>query len=369
MKITDLTLTMFKWDVPSGIRTGSLQSPAYGKGELALVTISTDEGVTGHSFMGSASRRASVEAPALIAYLKPAVMGQNPLDTGRLWQRMWLNNRQASLRCIGAVDVALWDLVGQYLKQPIHRLLGTCRDRVPAYASSEYLPTPQDYVNEALEFKEKGWTAYKIHPHSNAKEDIEICYAVRKAVGDKYTLMLDSVWAYDYAGALRVGKVCEELDFLCYEDPLPEDDIYNYVKLRQKLNIPILATEYTPGGAYGLPEFIIRGATDILRGDVTVKAGITSLVKIAHTADTFRMKCEIHHGGNSLANAANLNVTMAINNCDWFEVLLPDIAQKYGLVKDIEVDKQGYVYAPTAPGLGFEIDWDLVKRNTIQVMK
>lgn len=107
----------------------------------------------------------------------------------------------------------------------------------------------------------------------------------------------------------------------------------------------------------------------MLRGDVTVKAGITSLVKIAHTADAFRMKCEIHHGGNSLMNAANLHVTMAINNCDWFEVLLPDIAQKYGLVKDIEIDKQGFVHAPTSPGLGFEIDWALVKKHTTQVMK
>ncbi len=85
MKISDITLTMFGWDVPSGIRSGSLLSPSYGKGEIAVVTVKTDEGVEGYSFLGSASRRAEVEAPALLAYLKPALMGQNPLDIGGLW--------------------------------------------------------------------------------------------------------------------------------------------------------------------------------------------------------------------------------------------------------------------------------------------
>ena len=80
------------------------------------------------------------------------------------------------------------------------------------------------------------------------------------------------------------------------------------------------------------------------------------------------MKCEIHHGGNSLNNVANLHVTMAINNCDYFEVLLPDSANKYGLVADIEVDNEGFVHAPEKPGLGYQIDWDLVKRETTQVL-
>jgi len=369
MKITDVTLTMFTWKVPSGIRPGSRLAPKYGSGEIAVVTIRTDEGIEGHSFLGSASRSAANVASALLHYLKPILMGQNPLDIGRLWQEMWRNNQQVSLRCIGALDVALWDIAGKVMQQPIHRLLGTCREKVPAYASSAYLLTPQDYATEALELRSKGWRAYKIHPHSDPAKDIEICRAVRKAVGDDYTLMLDSVWAYGYEDALRVGRAIEELNFLWYEDPLPMDDIYNYVKLKQKLDIPILATEYAPGGPYGLSQWVLQGATDMLRGDVSVKAGITSLLKIAHTAEAFRMKCEIHHGGNSLMNVANLNVTMAINNCDWFEVLLPDVTNKYGLVHDIEIDKEGFVHAPERPGLGYEIDWELVKRDTTQVLR
>ena len=77
------------------------------------------------------------------------------------------------------------------------------------------------------------------------------------------------------------------------------------------------------------------------------------------------MKCEIHHGGNSLNNVANLHLTMAVPNCEYFEVLQPDGAQKYGLVQDIEVDAAGMVHAPTRPGLGYDIDWDLIRRNTV----
>jgi L-alanine-DL-glutamate epimerase-like enolase superfamily enzyme len=138
------------------------------------------------------------------------------------------------------------------------------------------------------------------------------------------------------------------------------------VKLRQKLDIPLLATEYTPGGLYGLAEWVTREATDMLRGDVAIKGGITGLVKIAHLAEAFGMNCEIHHGGNSLNNVANLHVTMAINNCEFFEVLLPHSANKFGLVEDIPVE-DGYVHAPEEPGLGYEIDWDLVKRETVGV--
>ena len=85
--------------------------------------------------------------------------------------------------------------------------------------------------------------------------------------------MLDSIWAYGYEDALRVGRAIEELDFLWYEDPLAEDDLYNYVKLKDKLHIPIMSTEYVPGRFYGLAPWIQQIATDMLRGDVAVTGG------------------------------------------------------------------------------------------------
>jgi len=105
-----------------------------------------------------------------------------------------------------------------------------------------------------------------------------------------------------------------------------------------------------------------------LRGDVAVKGGITTLIKTAHLAEAFHLKYEVHHGGNSLNNVANLHVIMAIKNCEFFEVLLPDGAQKYGLAQDITVDPKGLVHAPIGPGLGAAIDFDLIERKKVTTL-
>ena len=365
MKITDVNVTIFNWNsAPWRAGTG----PFGGHRLLGVVTVLTDEGVEGHAFLGSARQGADAFVGPLIEFLKPMLLGCNPLDIGAIWPRMWKLNRSVSTYAMGAIDVALWDIAGKVAGLPIHRLLGTCRDRVPAYASSAWLATPEDYADEVLHFRDLGWPAYKIHPHGVPKEDIEICQAVRRAAGDDMVLMLDSMWVYGYEDALRVGRAIEALNYFWYEDPLAEEDIHNYVKLKSKLDIPIISTEYAPGRLYGMAQWIQQGATDMLRGDVAVTGGITPLIKIAHLAEAFRMKCELHHGGNSLNNVANLHVTMAMNNCDYYEVFPAHGANKYGLVEDIEVDDQGLVYAPEKPGLGYEIDWALVEREKVQVV-
>jgi L-alanine-DL-glutamate epimerase-like enolase superfamily enzyme len=369
MKITDVTLTLFAWDGIPATTYGRHTGRFSGRSQLGLVAIRTDDGVEGHAFLGSAMRGAHLDGESLIQQLKPLVMGQDPLDRERLYHALWHRNRATTFRAIGAVDVALWDIAGKVAGMPVHRLLGSYRDRVPAYASSAVLGSAEEYAAEALRFRSEGWTAYKIHPPTDPAADVAICRAVRRAVGDPYTLMLDSTWAYQYPEALRVGKAIEDLGYYWYEDPLADDDLYSYVKLKQQLHIPIMATEYSPGGFTAYAPWLTARATDFLRGDVAVKGGITALVKAAHLAEAFHMNFEVHHGGNSLNNVANLHVIMAIRNCEFFEVLLPAGAQKYGLAEDIEVDGQGLVHAFNAPGLGASIDFALIERQKVAVLR
>ncbi len=366
MKVTDLSMTLFNWRSPV-MRTGS--HTAGGLTKLGIVTVTNDEGQQGHSFLGTTRQSADEFGPSLVNILKPIVVGQNPLDTGILWEKMWKQRRLVWPRVIGAVDVALWDLAGKIVNQPVFRMLGACRTSIPAYGSSSSMAKTQDYVDEALKFKSMNWPAYKMHPHGNEKDDIEICTAVRKAVGDDYILMLDAMWAYQYEAALRLGLAVQDLGFFWYEDPLIEEDMYNYGKLREHLSIPLLNTEYAPGGLYGMAQWVLQRTTDILRGDTAVIGGLTPMIRLAHMADAFRMKFEIHHGGNSLMNAANLHVMMACTNCDFYEVFPSNGANKYGLVEDIEVDNKGLVHVPEKPGLGYQIDWDLVKREHVGVIK
>jgi L-alanine-DL-glutamate epimerase-like enolase superfamily enzyme len=369
MKIKDVDLTLFAWSNIPATRYGRHTGKFGGQSQLGLLTIRTDEGIDGHAFLGSAMRGAHLDGESLIQMLKPIVVGEDPLNRERLYQLLWQRSRNTTYRAIGAMDIALWDIAGKAAKMPIHRLLGSYRDSVPAYASSAVLGSKEAYAEEAARFKAEGWTAYKIHPPTDPVVDIEVCRAVRRAVGDDYTVMLDSTWAYQYPEALRVGKVVEDLRFHWYEDPLADDDLLSYVKLKQQLHIPILATEYSPGGFTAYAPWLVHQATDFLRGDVAVKGGITSLVKTAHLAEAFHMNFEVHHGGNSLNNVANLHVIMAIRNCEFFEVLLPAAAQKYGLVEDIEIDARGLVHAPMGPGLGANIDFDLINRNKTAVLR
>ncbi len=368
MKIQDVTLTLFGWDnIPStsyGAHTGRFS----GGSKLGLLSIITDQGMTGHAFLGSAFYPADMDGASLIKYLKPILIGQNPLDRERLYKAMWKRVRTTTVRSIGAVDVALWDIAGKVAGLPIHRLLGSFRDTIPAYISSAVLDSPQAYAEEALHYRALNMAAYKIHPPQVWRNDIKVCEAVRKAVGDDYLLMLDAVWSYDYQAALRVGQAIEALGYYWYEDPLADADIYNYVELKKHLNIPIMATEYPAGGLDSYAPWVKERATDFLRGDVAVKGGITTLLKTAHLAEAFHLNFEIHHGGNSLNNFANLHVLMAIQNTEFFEVLLPSDSQKYGLLQDIEIDMNGMVHAPCEPGLGALIDFDLIRRKTLGVL-
>ena len=366
MKITDVKITVWEWkDIPAVKYSPLIKGSKPFNAHMGLVRIVTDDGIEGHAFLGTALGPVGNDAQTIIDCYKHFLVGKDPLDRERLWQKLSPWAMGGTLRIIGAIDVELWDIAAKSASVPIHKVMGTYRDSVPAYASSHVLDSAEEYAEEAVRYKEAGWTAYKLHPPAVAAEDIRVCEAVRRAVGDDFRLMLDCTWSYDYPDALRVGRAVEEMGFYWFEDPLPYDDIYGYTKLKQVLGIPLMATEMPATGPKTYASWITQKATDYLRGDPVLKGGLTSCLKTAHLAEAFHMNYEVHHGGNSLMNVANLHLVMAIRNCEYFEVLLPDAAQKHGLVNDIVVDENGMVHAPTEPGLGYEIDFELIEHNKV----
>ena len=369
MKITSLTVTMTERYTLPHRGTGLGNVDTEGRSALGILTVGTDEGVEGYSMVGGSGEAASKAALSLLSRVKPFLLGRNPLDVGGIWSDLVKRVRSWNLdyAVIGAVDVALWDITGKVAGLPVHRLLGTCRDSIPVYVSSANLPSPDDYAEEALKYKEKGVEAYKIHPHGVPKEDIEICRVVREAVSDGVVLMLDPVARYNYAEALRVGRAIEELGYHWYEEPMPETDIYGYAKLCQDLDIPVMAPETAPGGFAAVGQFVLLKAADILRSDVARRGGITGMMKTAHLAEAFELNCEPHTGGNSINNVANVHVIMATPNVEYFEHILPVERHQWGLVVDISVDEQGRIHAPAGPGLGFDLDWEIIKRHTTEV--
>ena len=219
--------------------------------------------------------------------LKPIVMGHDPLRREDLHRRMWGRVRAATVRMIGAINVALWDIAGQAANLPIHALIGTYRDSLPVYASSPAYDRIKDYIEEAQHWRACAMPAYKIHAPAPWKHDIANCEAVRHALGDDPVLMLGARWTYDYPSALRLGRALKALTFHWFQDPMGEWRIPNCVKLRQKLDISLMATELPFAGFDTCAPWLMAQATDFLRGDVAFKGGITNLIKTAHLAEAF----------------------------------------------------------------------------------
>jgi len=350
-------------------------------GTVGVLTIVTESGHESTVFVSGAQTVPELNVRALAELVRPQLVGLDALDIGAIWERLWKQERALNSVVIGAVDTALWDIAGQVAGLPIHRLLGTVRHEIPAYVSSWLHEHPEDYAAEAAHYQQLGFTAYKFHPTTQWRsrggrnvplsEDILTARLVREAVGPDMKLMFDSPLVYSYEEAVTMGKVLEELDYHWYEDPLPPDDIYGYQRLRQQLRIPLLATEMTGGGPYAYAPWILGSATDYLRGDVAFKGGITPLMKIARTAELFRLGFELHDGFNATGNLAGAHVAMAVPNGQFFEILtIQDTGVygfdnfNYGLAEPIAI-VDGKVQAPTGAGLGHALDHELIQSGII----
>jgi len=153
-----------------------------------------------------------------------------------------------------AADVCLWDILGKAVDRPIYKILGGNKDRMMAYASSQHLPSIEDYVPDALKAKEQGYKGYKIHPGSGQHKDgpaipsyvghMEEIKLLRKALGDEYVLAHDPVQAYNRFEALKVGRLLDELDYLWFEDPIRTTDLEGLVELANALDLPLHVGEF-----------------------------------------------------------------------------------------------------------------------------
>jgi len=377
MKITDVEVIPFEVSVQ---RISFGARLADHRIVQTVTRIGTDEGAEGYYFGGHFHGDEDGLLPghrALITqFLGPLLAGNDPFDRARIWQQLWAAKLPENVCSV--VDLALWDLAGRVTGLPVHMLLGRGREKVTAYASSfNNLGTPDEYAAHAAACRRDGYRAYKIHPYfafdpatrlpafpkpAPVDWDIEICRAVRGAVGDDMVLMFDPWGAYGYDEALRVGRELERLGFYWYEHPMPEHHIEAYVRLAAELSIPICSPEIAEGGIYTRANWILRHASDITRIDV-LRGGITGAMKMAATAEAFGLRCELHMSG-----FGNLQVLGATTDdvCEYYERGLLGPGCEYGAAPAYlkqacdPLDADGCVGIPQAPGLGYEILWDYI---------
>jgi L-alanine-DL-glutamate epimerase-like enolase superfamily enzyme len=245
------------------------------------------------------------------------------------------------------------------------------------YASSQHLQSIEDYVPDALKAKQLGYKGYKIHPGSGQHKDgppipsyighMEEIKEIRKAVGDEYVLAHDPVQQYNRYEALKVGRLLDELDYLWFEDPIRTTDLEGLVELANALDVPLHVGEFL-ASISDFAEYIRRGAVDVVRLIADNVGGISGSMRVGLLADAFGLECTPHNWGNVLDLAVHFQLELALPNAYWFEVPHPVEYSDRPYHRDkFRIDADGYIHAPTAPGLGYPFDRNVLDKMTKSV--
>jgi L-alanine-DL-glutamate epimerase-like enolase superfamily enzyme len=280
-----------------------------------------------------------------------------------------------------AADVCLWDILGKAVNRPIYKLLGGgcggSKNRLMAYASSTHHASIEDYAPEVLKAKAENFKAYKIHPGVGAHAKgtaipayighMEEIKQVRAAAGDEFILAHDPVQMYNRWEAMKVGRLLDDLNYAWFEDPIRTDDMEGLIELCSALTLPIHVGEFLYSIS-DFAEYICKGALDVARLIADNVGGISGSMRVGLLADAFGLECTPHNWGNPIDLAVHFHLELALPNASWFEVPYPPELSDHPYINyKFRPDKDGYIPAPTAPGLGYPIDMNALSNITKRI--
>jgi D-galactarolactone cycloisomerase len=371
MKITAVKTFLLEYRVA---RAFGPSTAMYPNRSTLLVRIDTDEGLVG---WGETAPIGAVQT-MIERHLGPMLIGKDPVAHRPLWRQLWGPNFGDPLAVAG-IDIALHDLWGKALGLPITDLYGgRLRERVAAYASAmnyqEGLEPEEHYPEEAAYYTEQGFRALKMRLGGlPLARDVAAATAVREVVGPSVRLMADGNGAYSLSTAVKMGRELEQLDFYWFEEPIPQPNYAGYEVLTEKLDIAIAAGEAL-GSREAFRNVVERRAMDIVQPDVSLCGGFAECLFIAEMARLWAMPCMPHCWGGAIVVAATVHLLALLPDASWARttespMLEMDTAENPFRDKlagsQLHIGKDGMVAVPTAPGLGIEIDEEMVKRYAI----
>ncbi len=363
----------------TGLRTGVVGTPWR---NLTFVELSTDEGLAG---VGEA--RMLNHTDALLGYLAEAerthIAGSDPFEIESLVHRMFRNDYaragEIAMSAIAVVELACWDIVGQALGQPVHRLLGgAVRDRIRAYANGWYTVErePAEFHAAARRVVERGYGALKLDPFGSGFAELErserirsigLVEAVRDAVGPDVEVFVEMHGRFAPMVAIGLARELEPFAPGWIEEPVPPHNLKALRKVAEGVSIPV-ATGERLHTRYEFRELFELQCADILQPDITHFGGLLETRKLSATAETHYMLMAPHNVGGPIATTAALHLAACTPNFkiqehfnDFTDPWLRDVAPGLpGMGSD------GCFPVPTAPGLGVTIDWDAVAEHPRQ---
>jgi len=328
-----------------------------------VVEIRTDAGITGWGEGVSVPSASAVEAH---------LIGQSPFETERIWEAM-----RGDIGALSGIDIALWDIMGKALDMPIYQLLGGAfRLKIPAYASGLFKKDKPDItqalMDEAKGYVDAGFPAVKMKIGFGEAYDVKNVAAVRRAIGDDTLFAVDANCGYDVGTAIDVGQKLLDYDLFWYEEPIISDDVAGYREIRHALKVRIASGEMLKG-RWAFRDLLQERGLDIVQPDLSIAGGFTECRKIAAMASANYVRVLPHVWGGSIRLAATLH----------WQATLPDAPQALNPIPSLlEFDMtehrlrtalaqqpinavDGYVDVPQAPGLGIDIDRDILEQFLI----
>lgn len=370
MKITEIRAAGLRHGTPKGGWANEIREEDC---VHTLIAVYTDEGITG---WGSSFTSDELVRGAL-GVLAPLYIGENPLEPERVSEKLhantfWMGRGGSITHAISGIDIAMWDILGKATGQPVGRLLGgRYRDRIRPYASL-LMREPAELAGQLAALHAQGFRAFKIGwgpfgRHSAAKDE-EIVRAARNAIAADCLLMVDAgasdaFWPQGYKWAVRTAQMLADHDVYWFEEPLPPDNLRDYILLRNRSPLPIAGGEVLTRRQSFTP-WLQQGAFDIVQPDVTKVGGISEERRIAWMAEECGVRFIPHGWNTALGLAADLQLASASRDTSLVEYLTGSRFVDSLAEGGWRLDADGMLPIPDGPGLGISLDMDAVEKHT-----
>jgi L-alanine-DL-glutamate epimerase-like enolase superfamily enzyme len=383
MKITNVEA--FILESPFDIRPPEGSDEARGVKHCLLLKVSTDEGIVGWSdvetspHVGEAVVNAPESGAGVFEGLRSLVIGQDPFDVERLWDKIYrgtiyFGRRGVAMQVLSGFDIACHDIIGKAIGLPVHKVLGGARrNRIRAYASTLFRPTPEAMRDTCAFYLQRGFTAVKFGWGvfgQDRKQDIKLVAAAREALGPDIELMIDAGWmvnrsAYD---AIELCRALEPYNIFWLEDFLHPECYDGYAKTKAAGVKTRLAAGEQEATAWGFRELINRGGIDVVQPDLSRCGGFSQARKIIWEAEHAGVDVCPHAWLTDLLTAASLHLNAVLPRSLFLEYNVSDNPMLREIIQNpVQMDSEGYIPVPDGPGLGIEINEEAVKRFCVNL--
>jgi L-alanine-DL-glutamate epimerase-like enolase superfamily enzyme len=364
---------------PIHLRLPQVTERCDGSQETLIVKVHTDAGITGIGEVDSSSvvAKAIIEAPLshqICRGLAECVLGEDPFEIDRIIHRMYegtiyFGRQGAVIQAMSGVEIALWDIMGKATDRPVYQLLGGgFRKKFKAYASILFGDTPAETERIARYLVQQGFHAVKFGwgPMGQSEEsDLALVAAARRGLGQGVELMVDAGLCWDTATAIRRAKQFEQHQLTWLEEPLHPDNLAGYARLSAQSPMRIAAGEEI----CDIKEFqqmMDLGGIDVVQVDVTRVGGLARSKRIGWDAAERHRLCVNHSYKTGVNIAASLHFVAALPNTHYFEYCVEQSALRQTLTKQKFPVIDGEIAVPEEPGLGIELDENVVDRFRVK---